>query len=233
MEEIENQKPKEDLVELVADSLEWIGFSASLCLSPSLRGGDLCVVLKRNGGGEIVWGNADVNWNASIIDKNGKVESSIKTTCPSDSQDVSAIVETIKGPSIRAGAILSRPDELTTQLITEPTKKITESKKINTEPGLGFGGNICVFLLLLLFFGVPAILIWSMLPYSITEPIKYRAIYQVEFGQVLVDRKPTDCNWDHAPIGNIDCHYKKQVDTVENEHGQVIEVYVSWVKVTD
>ena len=97
----ENEKTEEEIVELVADALTTIGFSAS---SQDTGGGICCVILQRKGGGEIVWGTADFNWGASIIDGDGEVISSIETACPSDSHDVAAIVEAIKGPSILAGA---------------------------------------------------------------------------------------------------------------------------------
>jgi len=101
MEEIENQKTDNEMVELVADALSAPGFSAS---SQETGGGICCVILERKGGGEIVWGTADFNWGASIVDKDGEFISSIETTCPGDSQDVEAIVEAIKGPSIEVGA---------------------------------------------------------------------------------------------------------------------------------
>jgi hypothetical protein len=80
------------LATLVLASLLWTG------------GGICCVVIERKGGGEIFWGTADINWGASIIDADGEVISSIETRCPSASQDIAAIVEAIKGPSIEAGA---------------------------------------------------------------------------------------------------------------------------------
>jgi hypothetical protein len=101
MEGIENQKTDNEMVELVADALSALGFSAS---SQETGGGICCVILERKGGGEIVWGTADFNWGASIIDKDGEFTSSIDTTCPSDSQDVAAIVEAIRCPSLSAGA---------------------------------------------------------------------------------------------------------------------------------
>jgi len=97
----ENEKTEEEIVELVADALTAIGFSAS---SQDTGGGILCVVLERKNGGEIIWGTADFNWGASIFDANGDVEASIETKCPSDSQDIAAIVEAIRAPSAAAGA---------------------------------------------------------------------------------------------------------------------------------
>ncbi|MGO9323525.1 MAG: hypothetical protein ACLP07_03105 [Terracidiphilus sp.] len=97
----ENQKTEEEIVELVADALTAIGFSAS---SQNTGGGICCVVLERKDGGEIIWGTADFNWGASVVDSDGEIESSIDTSCPSGSQDIAAIVEAIRGASATAGA---------------------------------------------------------------------------------------------------------------------------------
>jgi hypothetical protein len=97
----ENGKSEEEIVELVADALTASGFSAS---SQDTGGGICCVVLERKGGGEIIWGTADFNWGASVVDSDGEIESSLETKCPSDSQDITAIVEAIRGASVAAGA---------------------------------------------------------------------------------------------------------------------------------
>lgn len=96
-----SEKTAEEIVELVADALTASGLSAS---SQDTGGGICCVVLERKGGGEIIWGTADFNWGASVVDSDGGVESSLETKCPSDSQDIAAIVEAIRGASIAAGA---------------------------------------------------------------------------------------------------------------------------------
>ena len=97
----ENQRTEDEIAASVADALTGMGFSAS---SQDTGGGICCVILQRKDGGEIIWGTADFNWGASIVDANGKVTSSITTRCSSESQDMVAIVEAIKGPSIAAGA---------------------------------------------------------------------------------------------------------------------------------
>jgi hypothetical protein len=99
--DVENQKTEKEITEMVASALSNIGFSAS---SQQTGGGIWCVILQRKGGGEIVWGTADFNWGADVIDADGDIKSYIETGCSSDSQDVAAIVEAIKGPSILAGA---------------------------------------------------------------------------------------------------------------------------------
>ena len=102
----ESERTEEEIAELVADALTAIGFSAS---SQDTGGGICCVVLERKVGGEIIWGTADFNWGASIFDANGDVEASIETKCPSDSQNIAAIVEAIKSPSVAAGAATTNP----------------------------------------------------------------------------------------------------------------------------
>jgi hypothetical protein len=98
---VENEKTEEEIAAAVADALNAIGFSAS---SQDTGGGICCVILQRKGGGEIVWGTADFNWGASVADADGTTTSSIATSCPSDTQDIAAIVEAIKNPSIEARA---------------------------------------------------------------------------------------------------------------------------------
>jgi hypothetical protein len=84
-----------------------------------------------------------------------------------------------------------------------------------------------------LIFGVPAGIIWMLLPDSFTEPTKYATIYSVDKSHVFIERKPTDCDWGHAPIGTKDCHYDKSVETVKAVNGRVSDVYVGWNKVQE
>jgi len=102
MDGMEKEMTEEEIIDSVADALNTMGFSAS---SQDTGGGTICVILERGEGGEIIWGTADFTWGASVADADGNFISSIKTQCPSDSKDVSAIVEAIKGLSIEAGAI--------------------------------------------------------------------------------------------------------------------------------
>ena len=71
-------------------------------------GGINCVVIEHKDGGEIVWGMADVNWGAAVSDPDGEIISSIETTCSSDTQDIAAILEAIRGPSISNGAVIPK-----------------------------------------------------------------------------------------------------------------------------
>ncbi len=102
--ELDTGLSEDEIVHAVADALCGLGFAAS---SQDTGGGINCVVLEHKDGGEIVWGTADVNWGAAISDADGEYISSIKTTCPGDTQDIAAIVEAIKGPSLSNGAVIS------------------------------------------------------------------------------------------------------------------------------
>jgi hypothetical protein len=97
---------EDEIVDAVANALIERGFAAS---SQDTGGGINCVVLLHKDGGEIVWGTADVNWGAAINDADGEYVSSIESACPSDTQDVAAIVQAIKDSSIVNGAIISLP----------------------------------------------------------------------------------------------------------------------------
>jgi hypothetical protein len=101
--EFRQELNEDEIVEAVADALTSLGFSAR---SQDTGGGINCVVGEHKNGGEIVWGTADVNWGASISDESGEYVSSKETHCPSDSQDVAAIVEAIRGPSLASGAVV-------------------------------------------------------------------------------------------------------------------------------
>ena len=95
-------KTEEQITELVANALNSRGVSAA----PQNTGGEIsCVVVPVESGGEIVWGTADVNWGAVVIDSQGQITSSLQTRCPSDVQNIDEIVAAITGPSIRAGAM--------------------------------------------------------------------------------------------------------------------------------
>jgi hypothetical protein len=102
---VDQELSEDEIVDAVAEALQEQGLSA---VSQDTGGGINCVVLERRDGGEIVWGTADVNWGASISGEDGEYISSIETNCPSGSQDISAIVEAIKGASLSAGAVARR-----------------------------------------------------------------------------------------------------------------------------
>ena len=103
---VDQELSEDEIVDAVANALVECGIAAS---SQDTGGGISCVVLQHKDGGEIVWGTADVNWGASINDADGEYLSSIESACPSDTQDIAAIVRAIKDPSITNGAVVSLP----------------------------------------------------------------------------------------------------------------------------
>src|SRR5437879_6564002 len=96
---------EDEVVDAVAEALTGLVLIAA---SQDNGGGMNCVVLEHKDGGEIVWGTADVNWGAAISDADGEYLSAIETTCPSDSQDISAIAEALFAPSVKHGAVLTQ-----------------------------------------------------------------------------------------------------------------------------
>ena len=84
-----------------------------------------------------------------------------------------------------------------------------------------------------LFFGLPAFGVWSLIPDSIRYPVFYGTIYQVGRQHVHVEKEPKDCEWGHAPLGDKDCHYEKQVQTAKDTYGRVTSVLVTWEKVQE
>ncbi len=44
--------------------------------------------------------------------------------------------------------------------------------------------------------------------------LRFSMFYSVDYDQVTIQKKPTDCDFFHAPIGDKDCHYEKVVGTV-------------------
>jgi hypothetical protein len=91
-----------------------------------------------------------------------------------------------------------------------------------------------------------AFVAWRLLPDD--WRVKYTAEYMLNDNQVVIERKPHNCDWDSAPLGNKHCHYEKVV-TVYNQDGKIIEgpaptlpapsdqkpakVYVQWQRIDD
>jgi hypothetical protein len=86
-------------VEAIAEGLRACGFDAS---AQDTGGGTLCVIIEQPTG-EVAWGTADVNWGSVVRDEDGEYLSAIATECPSDSGDVSAIVESLRKASLAHG----------------------------------------------------------------------------------------------------------------------------------
>ncbi len=42
-----------------------------------------------------------------------------------------------------------------------------------------------------------------------TDKLWYSVKYDTDFKNITVGKRPTDCDWLHAPLGDKDCHYQK------------------------
>jgi hypothetical protein len=64
---------------------------------------------------------------------------------------------------------------------------------------------------------------------------RYSLWYSVGYDQVTVQKKPTDCNFFHAPIGDKDCHYDRQVSTirVKTENSDPARFAINYVSYDD
>jgi len=84
------------------------------------------------------------------------------------------------------------------------------------------------------------LVLWWFLPDD--WPIKYAAEYIISTDQVMIERKPHNCDWDSAPLGNKHCHYKSIV-TLYDSVGVVIrndnvnvtptKIHVEWERVEE
>jgi|ERR1035441_557577 hypothetical protein len=101
MEEIDDYRKVEILVESVASGLRDAGLPAS---AQDTGGGILCVIVDRADGGQIVWGTADVNWGGSVEDADGEFVSGVETDCPSATEYIPLIVDVLRKASIAHGA---------------------------------------------------------------------------------------------------------------------------------
>ena len=45
--------------------------------------------------------------------------------------------------------------------------------------------------------------------------LRYSWSYNVGYDQVTIEKKPTNCNFFHAPLGEKDCHYDRRVSTIK------------------
>lgn len=105
----------------------------------------------------------------------------------------------------------------------------SEALQRKSEPGQYLYGLLGAVLL----FGLPALWIWSLTPYSLRYRLFYSVVYSVKANHVSIEKKPVDCDWSHAPLGDKDCHYEKQVSPISNDRGRVTDVFVSWIKVPE
>jgi hypothetical protein len=78
--------------------------------------------------------------------------------------------------------------------------------------------------------------IWWLLPSSFTAPINYQVQYDVPRDHLFLTPRPHDCDFDKAPMGNKECHFKKLVTVEHNDPNlpyKVTDVYINWEKVQD
>jgi hypothetical protein len=95
---------------------------------------------------------------------------------------------------------------------------------------------------LLLSIAALAVIWFLILPESWADPIWYGFKYDVGTDQVHVSAKPSNCDWNWAPMGNKGCHYDRVV-TAYGANGAPIpyamqapyiqRVEVNWIKVTE
>jgi len=45
--------------------------------------------------------------------------------------------------------------------------------------------------------------------------LRYAWWYNVNYDQVTIQKRPTDCDFFHAPVGDKDCHYVRQVSKIQ------------------
>lgn len=73
-------------------------------------------------------------------------------------------------------------------------------------------------------------------PYVFSESAwAYALRYNTPNQYVAIDRKPHDCDWDKAPVGNKECHFEKVVSVQEGAASVAHHtlVYVTWEKIMD
>ncbi|MGD1073064.1 MAG: hypothetical protein ABSB15_23340 [Bryobacteraceae bacterium] len=102
-----------------------------------------------------------------------------------------------------------------------------------------------------LYWIVIILFVWNWIWYS---KLRYAIQYTTPYSQVSKDKEPHDCDWLKAPLGDKECHFEIQVNTVRtarNAQGQPIvsfnegetwvldeatpptksQVFISWKKV--
>ena len=67
---------------------------------------------------------------------------------------------------------------------------------------------------------------WYLLP----DALEYALIFDVNYHQIAVYRKPADCDWWHAPWGTKSCYYVKSVQSWKDNNGHVEGAIVDWIK---
>lgn len=73
--------------------------------------------------------------------------------------------------------------------------------------------------------------VWSMVSPVTWDQFRYSVEYRTDQDKVHVEPKPHDCDFDKAPLGDKECHFKKVV-TTGTVNGKV-PVYVTWQRVAN
>jgi hypothetical protein len=68
---------------------------------------------------------------------------------------------------------------------------------------------------------------------QLNEPAGYEMEYYIPARNVDIEPKPDDCDFDRAPRGNKRCHFEKSVIFKRTDIGEVMEVFVTWDRVSD
>lgn len=92
---------------------------------------------------------------------------------------------------------------------------------------------VCVILVLTaVLFVIFGSYLTTMFPQS---PWAYAIQYNTDADHVYIDRKPHDCEFDKAPIGNKYCHFDKIVTTKNGDESVNYKtlVVVTWNKVSE
>ncbi len=55
-----------------------------------------------------------------------------------------------------------------------------------------------------------------------TDKVWYSVRYDTDFKNVIVERRPMDCDFFHAPLGDKGCEYKKDVLVFDEEQRQAL-----------
>jgi uncharacterized membrane protein len=65
------------------------------------------------------------------------------------------------------------------------------------------------------------------------QAARYAEKYHVSEESVMIQKKPANCDWTTAPLGNKNCHFVKHVDLSKDDRGRVTGVAVYCVKEED
>src|ERR1035438_654272 len=85
---------------------------------------------------------------------------------------------------------------------------------------LNSGNTVSLTIKWILGIAVLAVIVWWLLPDD--WRIKYAAEYMLDTDQVIIERKPHNCEWNSSPIGDKHCHYDAMI-MVYNFDGRVID----------